>query len=91
MAPVFEVISHSALSVTFPRTRYPEYAGRSHSLWGLCDAQETGRYQWFETAFMISPLIPRMSEEDPFALNPGGDAAQAVGRVTGSRPGCLAL
>jgi serine/threonine-protein kinase len=25
-----------------------------------------------------------MSEEDPFALNPGGDAAQAVGRVTGS-------
>jgi eukaryotic-like serine/threonine-protein kinase len=33
---------------------------------------------------MISPLIPRMSEEDPFALNPGGDAAQAVGRVTGS-------
>ena len=82
MAPAFEVISHSALSVTFPRNR-SGYVGRSHSLW-FCDAQETGRYQWFETAFMISPLIPRMSEEDPFALNPGGDAAQAVGRVTGS-------
>lgn len=62
----------------FPRNR-SGYVGRSHSLW-FCDAQETGRYQWFETAFMISPLIPRMSEEDPFALNPGGDAAQAVGR-----------
>jgi serine/threonine-protein kinase len=82
MVPAFEVISHSALSVTFPRNR-SGYVGRSHSLW-FCDAQETGRYQWFETAFMISPLIPRMSEEDPFALNPGGDAAQAVGRVTGS-------
>jgi eukaryotic-like serine/threonine-protein kinase len=51
---------------------------RSHSLW-YCDARESGRYQWFETAFMISPLIPRQSSLNPFGLDPGEDAAKALG------------
>ena len=28
---------------------------------------------------MISPLIPRQSRQNPFALDPGEDAAKAVG------------
>lgn len=75
--PAFEVIAHSALSIQIPRNRYG-YEGRSHSLW-YCDAREPGRYQWFETAFMISPLIPRQSSRNPYALDPGEDAAKAVG------------
>jgi eukaryotic-like serine/threonine-protein kinase len=31
------------------------YEGRGHSLW-YCDAREAGRYQWFETAFTLSPF-----------------------------------
>lgn len=74
--PAFEVIAHSALSIQIPPNRY-RYVGRSHSLW-YCDAREPGRYQWFETAFMISPLIPRQSSQNPFALDPSEDAAKAL-------------
>lgn len=54
------------------------YEGRSHSLW-YCDAQEVGRYQWFETAFMLSAFTRQMARQDPFSLNTGEDAALAVG------------
>ncbi len=76
-APAFEVIAFATLNLQIPPNRHG-YEGRSHSLW-YCDAQETGKYQWFETAFMISPLIPRLSRQAPFALNPGEDSAKAVG------------
>jgi eukaryotic-like serine/threonine-protein kinase len=75
-APAFEVIAHSVLSLRIPANR-SGYEGRSHSLW-YCDAQEAGRYQWFETAFMNSPLIAKVGRQDPFALNPGEEAAKAV-------------
>ena len=74
---VFEVIAFSELSLRVPADR-SGYEGRSHSLW-FCDAQEVGRYQWFETAFMFSPLIAKTARQDPFSLNPGEDAAAAVG------------
>jgi len=74
--PAFEVIAHSAVSIQIPRNRYG-YEGRSHSLW-YCDVRESGKYQWFETAFMVSPLIPQQSSRNPFALDPGEDAAKAV-------------
>jgi eukaryotic-like serine/threonine-protein kinase len=74
--PAFEVIAFSALSLRIPPNRYG-YEGRSHSLW-YCDAQEAGNFQWFETAFMISPLIPKQGRQDPFALNPGEESAKAV-------------
>jgi len=48
-----------------------------HSLW-YCDAQEEGRYQWFETAFMVSPFIPQRGRQDPFAMDPGEDSAKAL-------------
>jgi eukaryotic-like serine/threonine-protein kinase len=75
--PAFEVVAHSGLSIQIPSNRYG-YEGRSHSLW-YCDAREPGKYQWFETAFMISPLIPRQSSQNPFALDPSENAAKAIG------------
>ena len=73
--PAFSVIAHSQISLNIPRRQ--DFDGRSHSLW-YCDAHESGRYQWFETAFMVSPLIPRRGITDPFALNPGEEAAEAL-------------
>jgi serine/threonine protein kinase len=74
--PAFEVFAHSALSLQIPANHYG-YEGRSHSLW-YCDAQEAGSYQWFETAFMNSPLIAKVGRQDPFSLNPGTESAKAV-------------
>lgn len=74
--PAFEVVAHAQLSLHIPR--YRGYEGRSHSLW-YCDAQEAGRYQWFETAFMYSPLLAVTEPMAPFSLNPGEDTAKALG------------
>jgi serine/threonine-protein kinase len=62
------------------------YAGRSHSLW-YCDAQVESRYQWYETAFMDSPLMTRSASPqiDPYALAPGTNAGEALARVMGVR------
>jgi serine/threonine-protein kinase len=70
------VVSTASLNLRIPPNRY-EYEGRSHSLW-FGDIQQAGNYAWFETAFMISPLIPRRARQNPFALEPGEEAAKAV-------------
>jgi serine/threonine-protein kinase len=75
--PKFQVIAHAAIGVRMPPDRF-RYEGRSHSLW-FCDAQESGALRWYETAFMISPLIPKGSPQDPFALPPGEEAGKALG------------
>ncbi len=74
--PAFEVIAFSELNLHLSEDRY-DYESRSHSLW-YCDAQEAGRYQWFETAFMIPGIRLAMTRQEPFALKPGRDAAVAV-------------
>jgi serine/threonine-protein kinase len=74
--PAFDVIAHGGVIVRKPRDRY-DYEGRSHSLW-FCDAREANRYQWFETAFMVSPLIGRLTPIRPFAADPGIEAAKAL-------------
>jgi eukaryotic-like serine/threonine-protein kinase len=74
--PAFDVIAHSGIVLSVPTDQYG-YQGRSHSLW-FCDAREAGRYQWFETAFMISPLARKESSMNPFALDPGADSAKAL-------------
>ena len=76
-APAFDVVAHAQVSVNIPVRQ--NYGGRSHSLW-YCDAREEGRFQWFETAFMITPGIPQRGIVDPFALDPGEEAAQALWR-----------
>lgn len=78
--PAFTVIGYSSIGITNrPGSRYE---GRSHSLW-FCDAAERDRFQWFEFAFMISPLVANQSRQTPFALDPGMDAAQALSSVGG--------
>jgi serine/threonine-protein kinase len=76
--PAFEVVVYGGLGVTIPTNRYG-YEGRSHSLW-YCDAQEAGRFQWFETAFMVAALQRRSTSRAPFARPPGAEAAKALGR-----------
>jgi serine/threonine-protein kinase len=74
--PAFDVVAHATVGIRIPVDRY-EYEGRVHSLW-YCDAQEKGRYQWFETAFMVGAFIPQRGRQDPFALNPAEESAKAV-------------
>lgn len=72
----FEVVAYSSMSVTTLQERYG-YKGRSHSLW-YCDAQAEGAFRWYETAFMISPLLSERSRLRPFALDPGKEACIAI-------------
>lgn len=76
-SPKFDVVSSATISIWIPPDR-SGYEGRSHSLW-YCDARQEGSYHWFETAFMISPLVPMRGRQDPFALEPGEDSAKALG------------
>ena len=74
--PAFEVIAYSELNL-HTSADPGGYEGRSHSLW-YCDAREAGRYQWFETAFMIPGIRLAMTRQEPFALIPGPDSLGAV-------------
>lgn len=53
------------------------YSGRQHSIW-YCDAQISGEYAWFETAFMTSPLLGQRRQQEPFAMEPSPEAAAAL-------------
>jgi hypothetical protein len=75
------VIASATLSLKVPSNQYG-YEGRSHSLW-YSDAQVEGQYQWFETAFMDTPLRTVTGTMDPFALNPHHEARTAISRVMG--------
>ena len=74
----FEVVAYSSVTIRM-LDRHRGYEGRSHSLW-YCDPQEAGVFRWYETAFMISPLISESVPLNPFALNPGPDAYGALSR-----------
>ncbi len=79
--PTLDVIAYTAIAVRKPRDRFG-YEGRSHSLW-FCDAYEEGVYRWFETAFMVYPLIPVVSTVNPFAFPPTDrKAAEAFSPTT---------
>jgi tRNA A-37 threonylcarbamoyl transferase component Bud32 len=64
----FDIVSYSALSLRFSQPSQ-RYQGRSHSLW-YCDAQQAGRYYWYETAFMTSSLRAKTATRCPYALQP---------------------
>ncbi|MFD8462682.1 serine/threonine-protein kinase [Streptomyces antimycoticus] len=72
----FDVIASATLSLKIP-ANYHGYEGRSHSLW-YADAQTEDQYQWFETAFMDTPLRRTTGTIDPFALDPHHEARDAV-------------
>ncbi|MFE2500177.1 serine/threonine-protein kinase [Streptomyces scopuliridis] len=73
---LFDVIASATLSLKIP-ANYRGYEGRSHSLW-YADAQTDEQYQWFETAFMDTPLRPTVKTMEPFALNPHHESRAAV-------------
>lgn len=77
--PKLDVIAFAAIGVLIPGDRYG-YTGRTHSLF-YCDAQEEGVYRWYETAFMVNPVMPQRTERDPFALSPGELAGKALSPV----------
>ncbi|MGC4758821.1 serine/threonine-protein kinase [Micromonospora trifolii] len=73
-----DVVVVGTLSIRVPANSQG-YEGRSHSLW-YCDPQTAGEYHWYETAFMDQPMIRAGSRpRDPFALDPGPEAAEAIG------------
>jgi len=73
----FDVVCSASLNLTVPQDYYG-YSGRSHSLW-FGDVQVAGQYGWYESAFMHHPLSGHMSTQAPFSLDPGAEAARAVG------------
>jgi serine/threonine-protein kinase len=75
--PPFDVVSTAFIDLTCPR-RSNGFDGRGASLW-YCDAQVAGDYGWFETAFMIQPMMgPAMTGHQPFGLDCGQAAIAAV-------------
>lgn len=74
--PPFDIAAVANLSLRIPRNRYG-YEGRSHSLW-FGDIRAASEYGWFETAFMMSPLMGQHSAQAPFALDPGDQAGRAL-------------
>jgi serine/threonine-protein kinase len=82
--PAFEVVAYAAIAARKPRDRY-DYEGRAHCLW-FCDAHDEGVFRWFETAFMVQPLIPERFTLDPFVLPPNDrEAGLAFSPVMASR------
>lgn len=78
----FDVVACTDVELAVPPDTYG-YEGRSHALW-FCDAQEPGRYAWFETAFMVQPLMAQQTNRDPFSLRPGAEAGEAIGPGVGA-------
>lgn len=74
--PAFEVVAYAGVGITIPEDRH-SYRGRLHALW-YCDANEPGVFRWFETGFMVSPLIPKSSYYYPIAFAPGEQAGKAL-------------
>ncbi|MFC7818694.1 serine/threonine-protein kinase [Streptomyces sp. NPDC057367] len=72
----FDVMASATLSLKAP-ANYHGYEGRSHSLW-YADAQTKDQYQWFETAFMDTPLRASSRTMEPFAFDPHHESRAAV-------------
>jgi serine/threonine-protein kinase len=78
----FRVVADAFVSVEQSRNS-SGYEGRVHSLW-FCDAHEAGRFAWYETAFMDSPLLGVSQPHSPYALVPG-NASGALSNVMGTK------
>jgi hypothetical protein len=76
--PQFDVIAFAEIGLLIPEDQWG-YRGRGHSLY-YCDAQDEGVYRWYETAFMVMPMIPRRTTLDPIPFPPGENAGKALSR-----------
>ena len=77
----FEVIACASIQLLQTST-HNDYAGRSHSLW-YCDALHKGQFEWFELAFMDSPLFGGRQRMEPYAAQPE-QISTAFERVVGT-------
>ena len=77
--PEFDVIAFAEVGIVIPEDMHG-YQGRGHSLY-YCDAQSVDVYRWYETAFMVMPMIPRRTAIDPVPFPPGENAGQALSRT----------
>ena len=77
--PLIDVVAYGNIGILIPRDAYG-YKGRIHAIW-YCDAQEEGVYRWYETGFMVSPLIAKTTEYIPFAFEPNENAGKALSRA----------
>lgn len=77
----FEVIACASIELLQTST-YNDYPGRSHSLW-YCDALHEGQFEWFELAFMDSPLFGGRQRMEPYAAQPE-QISTAFERVVGT-------
>jgi eukaryotic-like serine/threonine-protein kinase len=75
----FEVVAYASLNLQGRGSH--GYRGRSHSL-GYCDAQETGRFAWYELAFMQT--LGGSGSIAPFALTPS-EGATALSPAMGTK------
>ncbi|WP_165640350.1 serine/threonine-protein kinase [Klenkia brasiliensis] len=78
--PAIDVISYAIITIRIPGSSR-SYEGRSHSLF-FCDAVDEGRYAWYETAFMDTPLMRMRMEggQDPYSLPPNEISGAALSR-----------
>jgi serine/threonine protein kinase len=74
--PAFDLIADTGIAVNIP-PGLDQFHGRAHSLW-YGDIQEKGVYRWFETAFMVSPLLPRRATHVPAGMDPGEESGAAI-------------
>ncbi|QKJ18040.1 serine/threonine-protein kinase [Microbacterium hominis] len=73
---------HAYASITVDAgTSANQYRGLSHSLW-FCDAQEQGRFAWYELAFRSSTGGPDRSRLEPFS-RPPWSVEQAFAQAAG--------
>lgn len=87
----FDVVAHAEIGVDQSHVPGGSYCGRTHSLW-FCDARESGQYAWFETAFMVHPMMrgrhtgfSAVRSYEPFSAAPNDEiAVQALGPGTGT-------
>ncbi len=77
--PKFDVIAFASIGIIIPEDQHG-YTGRGHSLF-YCDGQDEGVYRWYETAFMVMPMMPRRTAMDPIAFAPGENAGKALSRT----------
>jgi serine/threonine protein kinase len=72
----FTVVAESVIKVTRPSPLHG-WVGRGHSLW-FCDAEEQGRFAWYELAFTQSGFAAGARPSiDPFEMD-GIDAREAL-------------
>ena len=71
--PSFEVIASACIQLDIPSLSYR--AG--HSLW-YCDAQEPGKFRWYEMAFRRNAMLTGNSSEYLSPLPPGRNAGTAL-------------